>query len=87
MFKFKASKNKELYLVQLYFVENSRENAKQQLVELRERVDSIRTVKVEYEQKVTEKQQIVKSILREIQKLEQKITKEVKNILNVVNHL
>lgn len=76
-FNLKSSKNKELYLVQLFFVEHSRENAKQQLIELNERADSIRKTKAEYEQNVTEKQQIVKSILHEIQKLEQKIAKEV----------
>lgn len=79
IYTFQATKNKELYLVQLYFVEHSRENAKQQLTELRERADTIRTIKAEYELKVSEKQQIVKSILREIQKLDQKITKEVRS--------
>lgn len=64
-------------MIQLYFVEHSRESAKKQLKELQEQVDSARTVKKEYEAKVTEKVSRVKALNRELQRIEHKVTKQV----------
>lgn len=67
-------------MIQLYFVEYSRDNAKKQLKELQDDVDGARAVKKEYEQKVAEKISVVKALNRELQRLEHKVTKQVKKI-------
>lgn len=71
-------------MIQLYFVEHSRESAKKQLKELQEQVDSARTVKKEYEAKVAEKVSRVKALNRELQRIEHKVTKQVTFLTFVV---
>lgn len=66
-----------MYLIQLYFVEYSRDNAKQQLKELQDEVESAKVVKKEYDTKVAEKMSRVKVLSRELQRIENKVTKEV----------
>lgn len=68
--------------MQLYFVEHSRSNAQSQLEVLKDQVEEIRKSKAEFEERVADKHAVVKNLSREIQKLDQKITKEVWIFLN-----
>ena len=63
--------------MQLYFVEQSRKDAKKQLIQLRNTVDLSKAKKMECEQQLAERQRAVKDLSREMNKLEHKVTREV----------
>ncbi|KAI1724897.1 SMC proteins flexible hinge domain-containing protein [Ditylenchus destructor] len=71
-----ASKNRELYLVQLFFVEWSRDSLKTQLEQLRSKVEEVRKVKEEADHTVALKQAQVKNLSREMTRLEHKCQRE-----------
>uniref|UniRef100_A0A915EHG8 Structural maintenance of chromosomes protein n=1 Tax=Ditylenchus dipsaci TaxID=166011 RepID=A0A915EHG8_9BILA len=75
-----AAKNRELYMVQLYFVEFSRNAALQQLEALRDQVGETCSAKIQCEKNLSEKQLHVKNLNREMTRIEHKVTREDRKV-------
>ncbi|KAI6215897.1 hypothetical protein M3Y94_00438600 [Aphelenchoides besseyi] len=76
-----TAKNRDLYLAQIYAVEQTRKKLQRQLDAFTNEADEIRQRKADHEQEVTEKHQIVRQRFRELNKLESRLVKENKKVV------
>lgn len=68
-----ANKNIQLYLVQLFFSENSRQKAKEDLKVVKNELNQVKTERNEKDEVVSQKQKEHKRFVKELKKLEAKV--------------
>lgn len=75
-----SQKNLQLYLVQLFFAEHTREEAKKELAKLQEEVGSVSANKRQMEESIGIKVNDLKKHQREVRKLEQKVQEAERHV-------